>query len=116
MVQRSGLSEYDEPPVLVMPPGSNGMAVAALALGIVGVVSGLVPFFFLVSLPCGVLAFVFGCVSWRRANVRGVPGRGMARTGVVLGVVAVALGVIGVVITIGVWVNLPNALEEIRRM
>jgi uncharacterized membrane protein len=73
-------------------PG-NGLAVAALTLGIVGLCVGLIPLFFWIAIPCGLLALIFG-LSSRRRPVR----RGMAWTGVVCGLLALILGVVGAVI------------------
>src|SRR5436305_5330947 len=48
--------------IYVEKAASNGLAVAALVLGIIGVVVGLIPLFFFIALPLGVLAFVFGLI------------------------------------------------------
>ncbi len=60
----------------------NGMAVAGLLLGIVGI--------FILNIILGPLAVIFGGVGWSRAK-RGAPGRGMAVAGVVLGVVDILI-------------------------
>ena len=69
------------------------MAVAALVLGIVGAVFGLVPILGLVAFPLGILAVVFGFVGRRRST-----GRGMALAGIITGALALVLAVVGVVI------------------
>jgi|tagenome__1003787_1003787.scaffolds.fasta_scaffold20605154_2 hypothetical protein len=56
----------------------NGLAVAGLVCGLVGLI------FFNVVL--GPLAIIFGGIAWSRAN-HGAPHRGMAITSVVLGIV-----------------------------
>jgi Domain of unknown function (DUF4190) len=69
-----------------VPQATNGMAVASLVLGIVGV-----------FLPvCGVLALIFGGIGISKAN-QGASGKGMAIAGLVLGIVGtlVTLAVIG---------------------
>ena len=74
------------------------MAVAALVLGLIGLLAGIIPLLFFVAIPCGVLALVFGFVGRRRAVDQQAPGKGMATSGLVMGVLAVGLGVLGVVI------------------
>src|SRR5690349_7624101 len=61
---------------------SNGLAVAALVLGIVGIVT------------CGalsILAVIFGHVSYSQIKRTGEEGRGMAVAGIVLGWIPIAL-------------------------
>jgi hypothetical protein len=70
-------------------PG-NGMAIAALVLGIVSLALFCVLY---VSLPCGILAIVFGIVGRSRARA-GASGGGMATAGLVCGVIGVALFVL----------------------
>ena len=87
-------------------PLTNGLAIAALVVGIVGACFGLIPLSFFLALPLGILGLIFGIVSWRKAR-RGAPRKGMAISGVVLGAVAITLGVIGAVI-----VN--NAVDDLK--
>ncbi|MFZ0667772.1 MAG: DUF4190 domain-containing protein [Acidimicrobiales bacterium] len=61
---------------------ANGLAVASLVCGLVGI--------FLFNIILGPLAIIFGAVAWGRAT-RGAQGKGMAVAGVILGVVDVAL-------------------------
>lgn len=65
-------------------PRSNGMAVAALVLGIVGLMT-----FWTVWLGAilGILAIVFGIVGMNRAK-QGAPNKGLAIAGLVLGILA----------------------------
>ena len=58
--------------------GSNGLAVAGLVCGLVGLL--------LFNIILGPLAIVFGGIGWMRAN-RGAQHRGMAIAAVVLGVI-----------------------------
>lgn len=63
---------------------SNGMAVAALVLGIIGLV-----LFFTIwgGILLGILAIVFGALGRSKAK-EGAPNRGLATAGFVLGIVA----------------------------
>jgi hypothetical protein len=88
-------------------PPSNGMAVAALVLGIVGVVFGLIPFTAVIALICGVLAFTFGLVG------RGRPGRtGMATAGTALGAIAVVMAIVGFFLLADTVNDVSDAFDE----
>lgn len=67
------------------------MAVASLVLGILGVTIGLC-LWFLPIMP--VLAVVFGHISLSKINATGLPGRGMAITGLVTGYVGIGIAVV----------------------
>jgi hypothetical protein len=65
---------------VVTTGGSNGMAVAALVCGIVGL--------FVLQIVLGPLAVIFGGIGLHHAN-RGARHRGMAWAGLILGIVDV---------------------------
>jgi hypothetical protein len=75
----------------------NGLAVTAMVLGIVGTVLGLVFSLFFLAIPFGVLAVIFGVVGRNAAPKRGGAGKGQAIAGLVLGGVAILLGIVGVI-------------------
>jgi hypothetical protein len=83
-----------------MNPGAvkqgNGLAVAALTLGIIGSVVGLIPLFFFIAVPLGLLAIIFGGVGLAKSGRAGR--RGMSIAGLVLGLLALVLGIVGVAI------------------
>jgi hypothetical protein len=66
-----------------MPQPTNGLAIAAMVLGIV--------WFWWVG---SILALIFGYVALRQIRVRDESGRGMAVAGIVLGCVGIGVGVI----------------------
>jgi hypothetical protein len=73
--------------------------VAALVLGIVAVVCGLIPFLFFLAWILGILGLVFGLLGRGRAQKEPAVGRKvMATWGAALGAVAIALGVVGLVL------------------
>src|SRR6266508_806046 len=74
---------------IVVVQGGSGLGTAALVLGIVGAAFGLIPLFAIIALICGAIAVVFGAIGLKR------PGRGRAIAGLVLGLVALALGIWG---------------------
>jgi hypothetical protein len=81
------------------PSPRNGIAAAATVLGITGAALSWLPFVFVVGVIAAVLGIVFGLVGLRRARRAG-HGRALAMTGLVTGVVGVAMGSLGVVLTI----------------
>jgi hypothetical protein len=87
--------QYPRAPPAVLPPSPNrheGLAVAALVLGIIAVVFGAIPLTFILAWVLGALAVIFGGIGRR-------PTKG--KWGLALGIVAIVLGVIGVIIING---------------
>ncbi|MFE0961858.1 MULTISPECIES: DUF4190 domain-containing protein [Streptomyces] len=60
---------------------TNGLAIASLCCGVVGL--------FILNIVLGPLAIIFGAIARRQAGVKG--GAGMAKAGMILGVVDVVL-------------------------
>jgi Domain of unknown function (DUF4190) len=60
----------------------NGLAIAALVCGLVGL--------FIANVVLGPLAIIFGGIAWSKAN-HGAARKGMAVAGTILGIVDVAL-------------------------
>jgi len=91
-------------PTAARPP-ANGLATAGLVCGIVAVVFGLVPWTFWLAWILGVLGIVFGAVGRRTADREPTAGkRSMATAGLILGIVAIVLGIVGLVI-LETWIN-----------
>lgn len=86
------------PPYVPSTEQRNGIAVAALVLGIVALILGWLPFVFVLGGLAAVLAIVFAAVGLRRARARGV-GRAMSIAGLVLGIVGIGATVIGAFVT-----------------
>lgn len=80
--------------VIIEKQDQNGMAVAALVLGIVGLVLGLMPIFGWFMLPVWILAIIFGYLG-RKKEIK----QGFATTGMVLGAVTF-------IFKIGFWILL----------
>lgn len=72
---------------------TSGLAVASLVLGIVGIVFFCLCF---VSIPCNVLAIVFGAVAMNQTKKGEASGHGMALAGLIL-------GIIGLLLSVGIW-------------
>ena len=81
--------------VVLRQPGS-GFAVASVTLAVSGIGLGLVPIRFPGAAVVGVLAIVYGALGRRK----GRDGRGLATAGLVLGVLSVAVAVVGGVLVL----------------
>ncbi|MFI7315392.1 DUF4190 domain-containing protein [Streptomyces venezuelae] len=90
------------PPPPQPQPLRNGLGVASLVLGIIGVLCGLIPLLFWAAGILAVLALVFGCVGIGRARKGQADNKAVAIWGTSLGVVAAILAVVGLAITITV--------------
>jgi Protein of unknown function (DUF2510) len=77
----------------------NGVAVAALTCGLVALVFAWMPLFVVIGITLGVLGLVLGVKGRRRARLVG-SGRGLALTGLISGIAALVLSVLGVVLTV----------------
>ncbi|MET7858333.1 DUF4190 domain-containing protein [Streptomyces sp. NPDC005318] len=106
------MSQFTQPPQSPQPqqpyapaqtpglrPARNGLGISALILGIIGAVSGLIPFFFWLAGILGVIALILGLVGRGRAKRGEATNKGTATFGAVLGLVALILSVVGAVIT-----------------
>jgi len=71
------------------PAPKNGMGIAALVLGVLALLTG----FFIIGGLFGLVAIVLGIIGSRRAKRGLATNRGMAITGVILGVIGVLLTV-----------------------
>jgi hypothetical protein len=89
------MSAAIRPPEAATPIFRNGFATTALALGIVGVGFGLTVLFGLLATISGAFAVVFGIIGVIRARKGRATDGGMAAIGVLAGLLAVALGIVG---------------------
>jgi hypothetical protein len=114
-----------QPPIFVAHTrpraGSNGLAVTALILGIVGV--GLLLLSaglgFVIALPCSIAAWICGAQARNRiAATEGQAGHGQAHAAYILGVMGVVLGVIAMIgwlIAIAAGVSPAELQEQLER-
>jgi lysylphosphatidylglycerol synthetase-like protein (DUF2156 family) len=108
-------SEREEREVVYVQQATNGLAVAALVCGIVGVVLGLIPILFFVAWALGIVAFVLGLIARRRAKREPAIGRKtMATWGVVLGIASFGLGCVGYAILVDAFEDTDEELEELE--
>lgn len=83
---------------------SKGLSIAAMVLGIVSVVFCCVAY---ISIPCAILAIIFGFVGKKKG------GKGMAITGIVLGIVAIGLYVLAVAGLVTLFSATTSALTSV---
>lgn len=94
-----GQPPYGAPYGVRPPAPRNGMGTAALVLGIVGL---LLSILVIGALP-GILAVVFGAVGLARVRRREATNRGAALTGIITGILAVAVAVALVAVGLSVF-------------
>lgn len=90
---------------------SNGMHVAALVCGILGVLAGLIPLFFLPAWGFGGVAAVLGYLAYKRAKPHGIK---QGRAGMALGSIAIVLGFVGVAIVADAFDDVDDELNSIE--
>ncbi|MFB7220638.1 DUF4190 domain-containing protein [Streptomyces sp. NPDC056227] len=119
------MSQFTQPPQSPQPqqpytpaqtpglrPARNGLGISALILGIVGAVSGLIPFLFWLAGILGLIALILGLVGRGRAKRGEATNKGMATFGAVLGLIALILSVVGAVITFKAVDEAVNELDK----
>jgi hypothetical protein len=79
--------------IVAATPG-NGVGVASGVLGIVGLVLSFIPVLDFIGVVLAILAVILGAVGIQRANAADGAGKGMAVTGLVCGLVALAIGLL----------------------
>ncbi|MER5745188.1 DUF4190 domain-containing protein [Streptomyces sp. NPDC002225] len=80
-------------------PARNGLGVTALVLGIIGAVSGLIPFLFWLAGLLGLVALILGLAGRGRVKRGEATNKGVTTFGAALGGVSLVLAVVGAVIT-----------------
>ncbi|MFF3761891.1 DUF4190 domain-containing protein [Streptomyces sp. NPDC002185] len=100
------------PPAAAPQVMRNGLGTAALILGIIGTLSGLVPLLFWLAGILGLIALILGLVAKGRVKRREANNKGVAVTGAILGLAALILSVVGAVIT---FTAVKDAVDEIDK-
>ncbi len=90
--------------------GTNGVAIGALVLGLLSVPLGL----FVIGGLLGLLAIILGFVGVKKANQMAGSGKGMAITGIVSGLLGLALAVAITLFGVALFNN-PEVQREIQR-
>ncbi len=77
----------------------KGFSIAALVLGILGIVGSFIPVVCYFTLVCAILGIIFG-VKGRKMAAEAGSGSGLATAGLVLGIIGTAFAVVGVICVI----------------
>ncbi len=102
--------------VIYVEKRGNGMAVAAMVIGLIGVLFGLIPLFFFIAWICGAIAIVLGSTARGAAIRRPEIGRkNLATWGIVLGIAALAFGTFGMNQMGGVLDDFEDDMEQIEK-
>ncbi len=82
---------------------SKGLAVASMVLGIISLLMWCVMY---ISIPCAILAIIFGAVARKKA------GRGMAIAGLVLGIISFVIMVITIVLGVSIFSSIFSSPDK----
>ena len=90
--------EYNENTEIVETPtkSAQGMSIAALVCGILGIVGSFIPVVTYFTFSLAILGIVFGVKGSKIAKETG-ENKGMATAGLVLGIIGTALGALGII-------------------
>ncbi|MEB8340981.1 DUF4190 domain-containing protein [Streptomyces endophyticus] len=90
----------------------NGLGTAALILGVIGALSGLIPLLFWLAGILGVIALILGLTGRGRAKRGEATNKGIALTGTILGLAAMGLAIFGAYTT---FKAVDDAVDEINK-
>ena len=76
---------------------SNGLSVAALVCGLIGIIGSFIPVVKYFTLVLAVLGIVFGVLGKKKAAQAGSTNTGLATAGLVLGIIGTAFSAVGVI-------------------
>lgn len=102
----AGTLGYEPPPA---DQAASGMAIASLVLGIVSMVIWCVPFLSVLSIPCAILAIVFGFIARGKVKRKEAGGSGQALAGLILGFVNLGLMLVFILMFFGIMFFAANA-------
>lgn len=103
------------PPFQQQPPqqvARNGLGTAALILGVIGALSGLIPLLFWLAGILGVIALILGLTGRGRAKRGEATNKGIALAGTLLGLAAMGLAVFGAYTTFKAADDLVDELNK----
>lgn len=98
------MAQQQYPPPPPPPPGApwqtNGLALAGMVCGIVGIVLAILIAF--IGIILGILAVVFGAIGRNRAQATGI-GHGQATAALITGGVAIVVGIINIIVAVALF-------------
>jgi hypothetical protein len=100
------------PPAAPPTQGSNGLAIAALIVGILAIGSAFIPLFGLIgALPGGVAAIVLGVLGRKRAPEVG--GGGLAMAGIITGAAGIVIALVWALLVAVVFSQVESDLQRV---
>ena len=88
------------------------MAIAALVLGIVGLVISFIPGISIVGPICAIVGVVLGVIARKKAKEAGQP-TGMATAGMILSIICLAIAVVSVIVAAVCVAQVANAVGQL---
>lgn len=95
-------------------PMRNGLGIAALILGIVGILFSFVPLTGFIAIILGVIGLILGLVAINRVRHKQANNKVMSIIGSVLSVIAIIVGIIGIVIVNNAVNDLGDSIDNIN--
>lgn len=93
-------TQYQQPGGYAPPPAApaptNGMAIAALVCGVLGIIGSFIPIVMYFTAVLAVLGIIFGVLGMKKAKQLG-SGNGLAIAGLILGIVGTVFAIVGII-------------------
>ena len=108
-------TQYQQPGGYAPPPApaqTNGMAIAALVCGVLGIIGSFIPVVMYFTAVLAVLGIIFGVMGMKKAKQLG-SGNGLAVAGLVLGIVGTVFAIIGIICYASVACALKKGFDTI---
>lgn len=112
MTQQLPRAVYPPPPSALIEP-RNGMGIAAIVLGVVGALFGLLPLAGFASIVLGIVGVVLAFAGLVRLRRGSATNRNTTWAGLVASVASIALGVWGLTVVFGAVEQLAEDLEGV---
>lgn len=108
-----GTAPTTVPTMTGSPAPQNGPGIAALILGIIGVIAGLVPAMFWLSGTLGLIGVILGIVAVSRVRKRRATNGKTSWTGLIASAIAFVLGIVGLGIVVTAVDDAVRELDQI---
>jgi len=99
--------QYTAQPQMPVGP-SKGLATAALVLGIIGLVFSIAGCTWFLGIPLDILGIVFGAVAISKIKKGEAAGDGMAKAGLICGIIGIVVVIVWFIIAIFIMQNAYN--------
>ncbi|WP_327356556.1 DUF4190 domain-containing protein [Streptomyces sp. NBC_01304] len=94
------------------PQARNGLGIAALVCGIVGLLTGVIPFLFWLGGVLGVVALILGLIGHSNARKGVATNKGMALAGIILGALAIVAAIVWLILIV---VVIKDTADEVKK-